>query len=141
MKKSFLLLNAIIIASTILITLGFKKLKEEKETSEIYELVKTLETSFDLLPFELSLEEKFEFIQNPKSIIEMYEKNSHAIPDAPDWSCASLCWSQFSNCWEGLSYYEQGSGDWIQAVDKCFLDVSKCFKKCRKEKNLGGPIQ
>lgn len=130
--------------SIIFITLGFEILKKEesvKENKEVKELIDKMDASFDLLPFELSDQEKFEFIKHPETIIDIHEKQTKATPDAPNWNCASLCWSQFSNCWNGLSYYEQGSEKWIKGVNKCFSSVTKCYKKCRKEKNVGGPIQ
>ena len=144
MRKLVLPLSTVLTASIIFVTLGFKNLKKEevvKENNEAKELIDKMDTSFDLFPFEISLEEKLLVLQRPESIVDLYKKNTLTTPNPPDWDCASLCWRQFSNCWEGLSYLNRGSESWIQAVNKCFSDVLKCSNKCRKEKNVGGPIQ
>lgn len=142
MKKLFL--STVLIASIIFISLGFKILKKDKvakENKEVIELIDKMDASFNLLPFELSPEEKLMVVRDPELILDIYEEKHLTIPDPPNWDCASLCWRQFSNCWDGLTYLDRGSESWIHEVNKCFSSVSKCFKKCVKEKNVGGPIQ
>ena len=142
MKRLFI--SIVLAVSIIFISLGFKILKKEKwgnENKDVIELVDKMDASFNLLPFELSLEEKIKIVQNQKSISDIYEQKYLSLPDPPNWDCASLCWGQFSNCWKGLDYLKRGSESWAKEVNKCFGDVSKCYKKCRKEKNVGGPIQ
>ena len=66
MKK--LVLSTVLIVSIIFISLGFKIQKKEKgdtENSEVIELINKMDASFNLLPFELSLEEKLMVVQNP----------------------------------------------------------------------------
>ena len=95
-----------------------------------------MDASFNLLPFELSLEEKIKIVQNQKSISDIYEQKYLSLPVLPNWDCAKKCWGQFSNCWKGLDYLKRGSESWATEVNKCFGDVSKCYKKCEKRKML-----
>ena len=84
MKK--LVLSTVLIVSIIFISLGFKILKKEKggiENSEVIELINKMDASFNLLPFELSLEEKLMVVQNPELILDIYEEKHLTIPDPP----------------------------------------------------------
>ena len=134
MKKLFK--SNVLVVSIIFISLGFNVIKKDnvvKENKEVIELIDNMDASFNVLPFELSLEEKLEVIQNPELLIEITEKYLRSENEEIGLACYSLCWRRYSNCWKGLSYYVQGSDEWIDQVDKCFIDLFKCSRKCEKE--------